>query len=926
LQSVTPIDPIKGEIGQPLALGGDARKLVITDNGKYLYVSLSNRFAVQRIDLDTFTAGSTIPLSAEGYGNTFQLYDLLPVPGRPLDIIVSQIHPNFGIHTTRLYVNGVVQPSTYTEGWDLAPAGSTNEFYAYNSPSGSGQLQRYTIGATSYTIAASQNFSGLLPMYSSLITHDNLILSPSGKVVDGKKMEIVGEFKFPAAWAQGWVQRIAVAADAPRSRAFYGLGNTIETFETGTFQLVNESSIPGIANILKIIRWGETGLALLTDNAEIVIFEDDRIVPKGPATDLALSLNTGPQPIYISDDLTYTASVENRSPTDALKVELLFDLNSGQSIKKIESGDFVQSFRGSNIVISIGTMSPGAKHEVRLTTTVTNVTTLVVSAVALTTSLDANYSDNIATTALNVGFKSAPNTVNLVKMKVNDVLVQATSNRLVVAVGSAAPSGIANHLVIMDPMSGLVSKSIALPGEPGRLAISDDGTTVYVINSPRTKVYRVDLPTGEVRTVSFSGISTDSVNLSDLKVLRGTTDSVVIAASWNGVRIYDNGILRGQGTASYTGSWLALFTDPQMAIGVDSGAIYKYEISGAGIRILSQPSSQIYGQIKSDGIYVYSEQGKVMRADLMSIAGTFDLSTAFAQNSSYTPMQPERALRRAYFAREFQIASFDSDSYLRLRTVSLDLPGRMVSLERWGKDGFASRLDNGDLAIIRTDLIPDIPSSIDLVVSLPEHIEVTSPEIMISGRAYHGQGIASVKVGEKAALTSSGYDYWFSQVDSLAPGDNFITITAAALGAPADTRTITRRVSYTPVTESGIAESWLISNFGSTNAPQSAATEDPDGDGQSNLSEFLFGTNPLLVDKPQFDVVQEIDGSISVWFTHRDRPDFDFAIESSSNFNDWQSVAMQSTVVPGGTFRISKAALPALQSQGQFFRVNAIKK
>jgi PKD repeat protein/endonuclease/exonuclease/phosphatase family metal-dependent hydrolase len=39
-------------------------------------------------------------------------------------------------------------------------------------------------------------------------------------------------------------------------------------------------------------------------------------------------------------------------------------------------------------------------------------------------------------------------------------------------------------------------------------------------------------------------------------------------------------------------------------------------------------------------------------------------------------------------------------------------------------------------------------------------------------------------------------------------------------------------------------QGWQIQYFGSTNAPGSGAGDDPDGDGQTNMAEFLSGTNP----------------------------------------------------------------------------------
>jgi len=44
----------------------------------------------------------------------------------------------------------------------------------------------------------------------------------------------------------------------------------------------------------------------------------------------------------------------------------------------------------------------------------------------------------------------------------------------------------------------------------------------------------------------------------------------------------------------------------------------------------------------------------------------------------------------------------------------------------------------------------------------------------------------------------------------------------------------------------GILDAWEIANFGNANAGSNPATEDPDGDGISNLMEYALDTNPLL--------------------------------------------------------------------------------
>jgi hypothetical protein len=598
-------------------------------------------------------------------------------------------------------------------------------------------------------------------------------------------------------------------------------------------------------------------------------------------------------------------------------------------VKAIDSGAFPVGYHGTNFFVDLGDMNPGDKHEVDVNVTPTILTTLVGSVAAVTGSLDSDYSNNHATAIVNVGFQSTPNSVNVVKLPINDMLPNPVTGELIVATTGNAPAGTANHILTLDPMTGLVAKSIVLPGEAGKLAVSDDGTALYAVNTARTTAFRVDLAAGQyLRTVSFNSPN-DSSPVTDIKILHGSTDSILITGNY-GVRIYDNGVPRTQTSGYYSGSYIALLPDPTLAIGVDYNGVYRYKLSASGVTVQTQIQSFLLNSfVKSDGIFVYGNDGKGVRADSMTpVNGLFDLSSAFGSAYYASAVEPDRARKRVFFAFGRALASFDRDTFLRVRKVDFNLTGNFATLERWGEDGFAARLDNGDLAIIRSDIVPDVASSIDLIVSIADGLQVDSPNLTIHGQAFHGQGIAGVKVGGQDATSEDAFANWVANVGPLAPGDNIITITATSLGNPVDTRTITRKVTYTPTADALMDPQWVTTHFGSAGASQSGASDDPDGDRQSNLAEFLFGTDPLVADKPQIQLEQDASGNVSVRLTRRTTPNFDFVVEVSSDFSSWQNAATQGTdsAIPGSANYVSsKFQMPAANGN-QFYRVRAIQK
>jgi hypothetical protein len=129
---------------------------------------------------------------------------------------------------------------------------------------------------------------------------------------------------------------------------------------------------------------------------------------------------------------------------------------------------------------------------------------------------------------------------------------------------------------------------------------------------------------------------------------------------------------------------------------------------------------------------------------------------------------------------------------------------------------------------------------------------VIDPAVAVTGTSASSAGVSGVDVQGFAASSANGYSNWVAVVTGLKVGTNTLTVLAGDNAAPANIATNSIRVIYAAGdfdgNGDGLPDAWQIQYFGSVNAPNAQPAADPDGDGLSNLEEYLLGTDPTNAD------------------------------------------------------------------------------
>jgi hypothetical protein len=168
--------------------------------------------------------------------------------------------------------------------------------------------------------------------------------------------------------------------------------------------------------------------------------------------------------------------------------------------------------------------------------------------------------------------------------------------RLYATVAGAAPA-YANRLLFIDTATFQVVDSLAVGSNPGELALSADGSTLWIGVDGLWAIRRLDLTTTPPTLGPVMRLPRPSTAYAyaagPMVILPGTSRSLAVSLSrmdvspsFGGVYVLDDGVPRMQGTDDHTGSGSLIAGPPGVLFGMDPNLDYDLwvlHVSAAGV-------------------------------------------------------------------------------------------------------------------------------------------------------------------------------------------------------------------------------------------------------------------------------------------------------------------------------------------------------
>ncbi len=291
-------------------------------------------------------------------------------------------------------------------------------------------------------------------------------------------------------------------------------------------------------------------------------------------------------------------------------------------------------------------------------------------------------------------------------MSINDAVYSAHTEHFYIAVPSDAPD-YSNHLVELDARTGSVSRSVALKGEVGAIAISNDGSILYLGYTGFSEVQRMEIDTFSLTTVLDLGLAhgTHGEPLYALEIaVSPESDNVVAVATHTdlyysspaGVKLFRAGTeqaLTGGWTFPPTrlafndsGSRLITYTDNSTAY-----SIGVFAINPTGLEFIVSRSNYADGpsDIHVLGDTLYNGIGSVMNPETGDLLGrnTIQRGFEYEDNRKLAPLVTPDQSHTYIFAKYLEV--FNKDRFTNVGVFDPDLEGEFLRLFNVGDDQFA---------------------------------------------------------------------------------------------------------------------------------------------------------------------------------------------------------------------------------------------
>jgi hypothetical protein len=304
----------------------------------------------------------------------------------------------------------------------------------------------------------------------------------------------------------------------------------------------------------------------------------------------------------------------------------------------------------------------------------------------------------------------------------------------------------ANQVVEINPATAQVAKAFSVGNGPTQLAVSDDGSMLYVGLNGDKKVAQVSLPSGTVNFATAIGSDTSGPFVADaLRVFPGQPHSwaVTLCGNYdpcgNGVAVFDDGVERPTRVSTSE-----LQPDALLFVGTDTTTLfgtnffnglpnfYQFTINSSGIALTNTVQSfgnQLAGggYLDTDGTSIYVSNGEVINPTTLALASTIQGAPTLGS------LKVDEPTSQIYFAGQMpgppqgNFLSFGIEAY-GLQNQKLN--GTIFTYEnppandvfRWGTNGLGVSA-GGDVFLFKTSLVGPVP---EISVSGTMNASVTS--------------------------------------------------------------------------------------------------------------------------------------------------------------------------------------------------------
>jgi tetrahydromethanopterin S-methyltransferase subunit B len=747
--TIASIDPVAGKISSTVAAGNDPHLLTISSDSSYLWASLDGSHAVQRFLLPSLAKDISFPLP--------NMPDVDP-PGWPQVLSSLQAAP-VNPHTIALVLrgsNGVLVYDDTTRrpvsvpSWE--PGGGpfldfiqwgmddSTIYGTEDETMDAGGIGTLAVNSSGVSLVSYPD-SLLLEPWDSQFDRSNGILYSYAGAYDPKNPSLVGTFSVDSA------ADYVCTADSSLGRYFcltvFSLDETdifvteLLVFDLNTYALIgstylgwsssdagtNSGNSPISGFPMKLVRWGNAGLALITTNDAQSGFPDPMFGSGGVflIDGAAINPNAAPDASSGSPSGGTNSWLSSISPQSAAA-------GSGEVLATITGTGFSPA--------SAACWNCSSSQLQLLPTTYVSPTQLQVvipvnampATVPLEVSVYSETADPFSTSAFSNNALTFTVLPSSTKTKITPLNLSglamawdAPSEKLYVAVedyDAAYPDSI----VAVDPAAGQIVNAQSVESDPLLLSDSAGGQYLYVGYAYNTNMTQLELPSlGSPVTWPLNPLQIGPGPYPAYDLKASPTDPHVTAVTyfnqWGADKmgtaylgVYDDSILRPDPAKATGGNFEALAWSANGANIMTTGEVW---YTGTGISLVQVDSSgatylgpaktaMAPGELHSDfgTNLIYSDNGNVADPVTGALAGTYRASGLVAPDSSLNRVFILGQVAAQEKTNSYTIQSFDEKKFSLVSSITLNyLSGFPIEMVRWGASGLAVLTTGGALNV-----------------------------------------------------------------------------------------------------------------------------------------------------------------------------------------------------------------------------------